>query len=195
MEFFNLAKEQLPFMGKLLAGLWAFNLINWLVFKSRLNILGIYPRTAFGSLGIIFSPFLHGDFNHLFFNSIPLFCLGMFILALGQNEFIAITVLIELFSGTLVWIFGRQYLHIGASGVISGYFGFILGLAYFYPTIISIVLAAVAVYYFGSIIAGVIPTSDLISWECHLAGLLSGVAVMYLLYFVPGFEFWILGLF
>jgi membrane associated rhomboid family serine protease len=188
-EFFALAKAELPFMGKLLLGLWAFNLINWLC-KSKLNELGIYPRSASGLLGIIFSPFLHGDFNHLFFNTIPLFVLGMFILALGQSEFIAVSVLIALLEGILVWLFGRKYLHIGASGVISGYFGFVLGLAYFYPTIISLVLAFVAIYYFGSIIAGIIPTSSLISWECHLAGLLAGLAVMYAMVFVPGFERW-----
>lgn len=194
-EFFNLAKAQLPFMGKLLLWLWGFNLVNWLLLRSKLNVLGIYPRNAFGLLGIIFSPFLHGNFTHLFFNTIPLFALGMFILALGQNVFIAVSVLIALISGFLVWLFGRKYLHIGASGVISGYFGFLLSLAYFHPTIISIVLALVTIYYFGSIFAGIIPTSEAISWECHLTGLISGMFVMYCFYFIPGFETTVLRLF
>jgi len=186
-DYFNLAKDQLPFMGWLLLFLWIFNLINWLLLGSRLDQLGIYPRSASGLIGIIFSPLLHANFNHLFFNSIPLFVLGMFILAFGQQIFIAVTLLIALLEGIAVWLFGRKYLHIGASGVISGYFGFILGLAYFQPTVISLVLAVVAVYYFGSIIAGVIPTSEAISWECHLAGLASGLLVMYLFTFVPAF--------
>jgi membrane associated rhomboid family serine protease len=121
-EFFELARQQLPFMGWLLAGLWVFNIINWVVFRSRLDVFGIYPRSVRGLFGIIFAPFLHGDFNHLFFNSIPLFALGMFILALGRDVFIAVSILIALLSGFLVWLFGRKYLHIGASGVITGYF-------------------------------------------------------------------------
>lgn len=193
-DFFTLARAQLPFMGGLLLGLWVFNIINWLLLGSRLNVLGLYPRSAFGLVGIIFSPFLHGNFNHLFFNCIPLFVLGMFILALGQDVFIAVSILIALLEGIIVWLVGRKYLHIGASGIISGYFGFILGLAYFYPTIISLVLAVVAVYYFGSIIAGIIPTSEAVSWECHLAGLVSGLIVMYCFCFIPGFEQTVLGL-
>ena len=188
-EFFDLTKVQLPFMAKLLLGLWLFNLINWLL-KSRLNIFGLYPRSLFGLSGIVVSPFLHGNFNHLFFNSFPLFVLGMFMLALGQDIFIAVSIMIAIIDGVLVWLMGRKYLHIGASGVISGYFGFLIGLAYFHPTIISIVLAVVTVYYFGSIIFGIIPTSEQISWECHLAGLLAGIAILYAMLFMPGFEVW-----
>lgn len=187
-DFFAIAKTELPFMGNLLLVLWSINLINWFILGSRLNLLGLYPRSVHGVVGIICAPFLHANFNHLFFNTIPLFVLGMFILGLGQNVFIAVSIMIALLQGILVWLFGRKYLHIGASGVISGYFGFVLGLAYFYPTVITLVLALVAVYYFGSIIAGVLPMDEKVSWESHLAGLLSGVFVMYAMLFVPGFE-------
>jgi membrane associated rhomboid family serine protease len=193
-DFFNQAKDQLPFMLYILAGLWGFNLIHWLL-RSPLNSLGIYPRSTFGLVGIIFSPFLHGNFNHLFFNTIPFFVLGMFILALGQNVFIAVTVVIAIAEGLIVWLAGRKCLHIGMSGIISGYFGFVLGLAYFHPTLISLVLALVALYYFGSIIAGIIPTADLISWECHLAGLVSGVALVYFMWHYPQFEKLLVGFF
>jgi membrane associated rhomboid family serine protease len=192
-QFFDLAKVELPFMAKLIFGLWVFNIINWAL-RSRFNDFGIYPRSLHGLFGIFASPFLHANFNHLFFNSFPLFVLGMFILALGEDTFIAVSVLIALMEGVLVWLFGRKYYHIGASGVISGYFGFLMGLAYFHPTIISILLAVVAIYYFGSIVAGIIPSSDLTSWECHLAGMISGIALLYAMLFVPGFESWSLTL-
>lgn len=184
-DFFVLVKEQLPFMLKILAGLWALNLVNWFLLRSRLNIFGIYPRSLFGLVGIICSPFLHANFNHLFFNSIPFFVLGMFILGLGQNVFILATIAIGLISGFCVWLVGRKYLHIGASGVISGYFGFILCLAYFYPTVISLVLAFVALYYFGSIFFGIFPLSEGASWESHLLGLLSGILVAYVMLWYP----------
>lgn len=187
VEIFAAARQQLPLMGYLLLYLWLINIINWIL-RSPLNRLGIYPRSAWGLLGIIFSPLLHADFNHLFFNCIPFFVLGMFILALGPGLFIGVTVLIILLQGILVWLCGRKYLHIGASGVISGYFGFILSLAYFYPTIISLILAFVAIYYFGSIMLGVFPTAELISWEAHLAGLISGILIAYVLYNYPAYE-------
>lgn len=194
-EFFEAAREQLPFMGYMLLGLWVFNIINWLLCRSNLNALGIYPRSTFGLIGIVFAPIPHGNFNHLFFNSIPFFALGMIILGLGRDVFLAVTVLTTLMSGAIVWLIGRKCLHIGISGVISGYFGFLLCLAYLYPTLISLVLALVVLYYFGSIITGIIPTSDAISWECHLAGLVSGVAVMYCFWYIPGFEAQVLSLF
>ncbi len=187
VELFAAAKQQLPFMGYLLFYLWLINIINWIL-RSPLNRLGIYPRSPRGLLGIIFSPILHADFNHLFFNCIPLFVLGMFILSLGEDLFIGVTVLIILLQGILVWLFGRKYLHIGASGVISGYFGFVLALAYFYPTIISLILAFVAIYYFGSIIFGIFPTAEAVSWESHLAGLASGILIAYILYSYPKYE-------
>lgn len=186
-ELFFFAKSELPFMGYILLVMWTVNIFNW-VLGSPLNILGIYPRSLFGLIGIIFSPLLHGNFNHLFFNSIPFFVLGMFILMLGQNLFIGVTVLIAVLQGFLVWMFGRKYLHIGASGVISGYFGFVLCLAYFNPNLISIILAVVTLYYFGSIIFGVIPTSELISWESHLAGLIAGIVLAYALWSYPNLE-------
>ncbi len=194
VDLFNAAKNQLPFMGYLMSTLWGVNIVNWAL-GSPLNILGIYPRSAWGLLGIIFAPILHGNFNHLFFNSIPLFVLGMFILMLGQNLFICVTVILAIMEGLLVWIFGRKALHIGASGIIAGYFGFVLGLAYFYPTIISLILGFVTLYYFGSILLGIFPSSALVSWESHLAGLLSGVVLIYVLWHYPNYERLLLSIF
>lgn len=193
-ELFNNALHELPFMLYVLAGLWAFNIIHW-VLHSPFNILGIYPRSLWGLMGIVFSPFIHGNFNHLFFNTIPFFVLGMFILAMGQNLFIGVTVVIAIVEGLLVWAFARKCLHIGMSGIISGYFGFLLGLAYFNPTLVSVVLAIVTLYYFGSIIAGVLPTSDKISFECHLAGMVTGIGLVYVLWNYPQYENLLLRLF
>lgn len=156
-------------------GLWALNILNWLT-GSRLNILGIYPRHWFGLLGIIFSPFLHQNFNHLFFNSIPWFPLGLVILTKGLPIFIEATLVVMLLGGLGVWLFGRPYLHIGASGLVSGYFGFILATAYMAPSFTALLLALIVLYYFGSIFLGIFPQEDKISWESHLFGFLAGVA-------------------
>src|SRR5690606_2972312 len=92
----------------------------------RLNIFGIYPRKIPGIIGIVFSPFLHGSAQHLFFNSIPLVVLAALILVKGHLYFYEVTIWIAVFSGVLTWLFGRSAFHIGASSVIMGYWGFLL---------------------------------------------------------------------
>ena len=74
-----------------------------------------------------------------------------------------------------MWALGRRGLHIGASSLISGYFGYILITAYTKPGIITIIPAALAVYYFGGILAGLIPSEKHVSFEGHIFGFLSGI--------------------
>lgn len=161
------------------AVLWGINILNWIT-GSKLAILGIYPRHLFGLPGIVFSPFIHQNFNHLFFNSIPLFVLGLAILARGLDVFIEVTVIIALLGGLGVWLFARRALHIGASGIVSGYFGYILMTAYLNPSFTTLLLAIVVLYYFGGIFLGIFPQEDKISWESHLFGFLAGMAAPYL---------------
>ncbi len=177
--FISLAKQHLSLVFIILGGLWGINIINWLI-GSRLNVLGLYPRNLFGLVGIVFSPILHKNFNHLFFNSIPLFGLSIFIMTLGKNIFLDVTITIALLSGLAVWLFGRRAIHIGASGIISGYFGFLLGVAYQHPSITTIFLAGLTLYYFGSIFLGIFPSEERVSWEGHLFGFLSGIAAIYI---------------
>lgn len=157
-----------------IAGLWAFNLFHWLTGK-RLNVLGLQPRRVIGLLGIVFAPFLHANANHLFFNCIPLFMLGLFMLGDGTIVFTLATMVIMLGNGLVVWLIGRRGVHIGASGVIAGYFGYVLASAWQAPTFTTIMLGLIALYYFGGILLSVLPTEDSVSWEGHLSGILSGV--------------------
>jgi membrane associated rhomboid family serine protease len=165
--------------------LWAINIVNWLL-GSPLNALGIYPRHLVGLLGILFSPILHKNFSHLFFNSIPLFALGLAILAKGVSIFINVTAIVVVLGGFGVWLFARRAVHIGASGLVSGYFGYILADAYFEPSATAVLLAIVVAYYFGSIFLGIFPQEDKISWESHLFGFLSGITCAFLLQFFVG---------
>lgn len=162
-----------------LATLWLINIVNWIL-GSPFNRLGIYPRHISGLPGIIFSPFFHADFSHLFFNTIPLFVLGLAILTESVTTFFVITVIIILLEGIAVWLFGRKARHIGASGVISGYFGYIVVNAYLHPSFTAVLLAILVVYYFGSIFLGIFPQEEQVSWESHLLGFLSGIAASFL---------------
>ncbi len=155
--------------------LWAIQLVN-MSLHYRLNVLGIYPRHPFGLIGIFTSPFLHGNINHLFFNSIPLFLLLVLMLANGFSYFLNVTLNIMIFSGIAVWLFGRQAMHVGASGVIMGYMGFLLTQAYSHPNASGLILGALALYYCGSILMHLLPTDVKTSWEGHVFGFAAGVA-------------------
>lgn len=177
-QFFDASQRYLYPWLIFIGGLWIVNILNWLT-GSWLNVFGIYPRHLSGLVGIFISPFLHQNFNHLFFNTIPLFALGLAILARGLPIFYHVTIIIVLLSGIAVWAFGRRALHIGASGLVSGYFGYILITAYLNPSFTSLLLALVVAYYFGGIFLGIFPQEEKISWESHLFGFLSGIASAY----------------
>lgn len=162
----------------IIAALYAIHFVNWLL-GYRLNFLGIYPRKLFGLKGIIFSPFLHGDFNHLFFNSIPLFVLISFVLLNGIPAFICVSVIVMLVGGLGTWIFGRPGYHVGASGVIMGYWAYLLLSAYQHITPVTFALAVVCVYYFGGLFFNLFPMKVKSSWEAHVFGFIGGIAAGY----------------
>jgi membrane associated rhomboid family serine protease len=171
-------QEHLPFVLIFLGLLYAIHLINWLI-QYRLNILGVYPRKLLGLTGVIFYPFLHSNFNHLFFNSIPLFILASFVLLKGFPTFFCVSITITILSGLGIWLVGRRGFHVGASGLIMGYWSYLLLDAYEQKTIISIAPAIVCLYYFGGFLFHIFPSEVKSSWEAHLFGLLGGLAAAY----------------
>lgn len=159
---------------------WVIHLLNLLA-GYRLNYLGIVPRHIIGLRGIPFYTFLHGDFNHLLLNSIPLFILSDLIMVYGLREFIVVTLIIIILAGLAIWLFARTAIHIGASSLVMGYWGFLLMNAYQNPGVFSIILAAICLYYFsGNMLASLVPTREKVSWEGHLFGLLAGIAAIFL---------------
>ncbi len=172
------SRDNLRFLSEILLLLWGIFIIDCVLGK-RLLPLGIRPRHVSGLPGILFAPFLHANFNHLFFNSIPLIVLANFILIQGIPLFLHVSTLIILFSGLLTWCFAKDGLHIGASGVITGYWGYLISQAYYQNTMTSMILALVCVVYFAGILYAVFPGKKHISWQGHLFGLISGLGVGY----------------
>jgi len=174
-------QSNMLFSLKIIGVLWAIHITNRIM-QYSLNNLGIRTRSLKGLPGIIFSPFLHGDFNHLFFNTIPLFVLSDLVLLDGKEVFYSVSFAIIILGGFLTWLFGKRGIHIGASSLIMGYFGYLLAKAYFHITGTTIILAGVCLYYFGGLILSVFPGAKKnISWEGHTFGLLSGIFVAYYL--------------
>jgi len=172
-------KQNSPFVIKIIGILLLLNIINRLLSNS-LNRLGIIPRTWHGLMGIFFSPFLHRDLTHLFFNSIPLFVLANLILLDGKSVFYIVSLMIIVLSGLSIWLIGRRAIHIGASSLVMGYFGYILANAYFQITATTIILVILCIYYFGGLLViNLIPSEKDVSWEGHIFGFLSGIFTAY----------------
>lgn len=145
------------------------------VFNIDLSLLGIFPRTVSGLKGIFLSPFIHGNLNHIANNSFPLFILSTALIYFYREVSLKVLFYGILLSGLITWIIGRDSYHIGASGLIYVLVSFIFfkGLMTQYYRLMALSFAVVLMY--GGMIWYVFPDVDKsISWEGHLAGLISG---------------------
>jgi membrane associated rhomboid family serine protease len=142
--------------------------------------LGIWPRKPYGLPGIFFAPFLHVNFNHLFFNTVPLVILSNFLLINGLHYFLMVTLSITLISGLCIWCFAKPGIHLGSSAVVTGYWGLLVTNIYLQGTLMAVMLGIVCFYYFAGIFLGVFPGKKGVSWEGHLFGLLAGIGTSYL---------------
>ena len=158
----------------LLALMWAVGMLN-LLFDYRLSDYGVIPRTAKGLVGIPLMPFLHGSFDHLVVNTMPALVLGGLVAIQGSRKFLTATVFITLAGGAALWIVGRGAIHVGASGLIFGYFGYLIARAWYTRSFVSIVVAVLVTVVYGGILLGVLPFfQEGVSWEGHLTGLVAG---------------------
>lgn len=168
-------KEHLLLLFGMLGVMWAVEILDLLPFL-HLDSYGIHPREASGLVGIVTAPFLHGDFQHLALNSVPFIVLGGTVLLSGVRVFWGVTVFVTLVGGLGVWLFGpRLTNHIGASGLIFGYLGFLLARGVFEKSLLSIVIAVAILVGYGGLLWGVLPGQNGVSWQSHLFGFLAGV--------------------
>jgi len=150
-------------------------LARWLLGKQGQR-LAIVPRTAAGLPGILTAPFLHANLAHLLANLPPFLVLGALVLRLGEQRFAETFAIVALGSGLLVWLLARRGAHLGASGVVFGFFGYLLGLAYFRRTFGDVLVAALVLVAYGGILAGLKPARRETSWEAHIFGFIVGLA-------------------
>lgn len=144
------------------------------------TFLGVYPLRASGLLGVVTSPLIHGDIEHLSANSVPIFVLGSSLFYFYREIALKVVVLIVLITGLSVWIGGREAYHIGASGIVYGLaaFLFVSGIIRNEPRLLAITMFVTFLY--GSLVWGIFPDffpEKNISYEGHLWGMVSGGAL------------------
>jgi len=168
-------KTQAVVLGGTLAVFWAVFVVNSLLGGSLLS-LGIIPRTTIGLRGILFAPFLHGTLNHIVANSIPFLALGWMVMLRDERHFIPVTLAGMVGSGITAWLLGAPgSVHIGASGVIFGYLGFLMLTGWYTRSFVSILLSVIVTLAWGSLVLGMMPGQPGISWPAHIGGFLGGV--------------------
>ena len=159
----------------------------WLVFsiEHTLNIdlgyLGIYPRELSGLIGVAFAPLLHGNFNHLASNTVPLLVLGGSLFIFYPKIASKVFLQAYFFTNMLVWIFGRPFYHIGASGLIYALASFLVFYGVFQRNFKSVIISAIVIFVYGGMAYGLFSFNERISWESHLMGAVVGIAAAFTL--------------
>lgn len=167
-------KATIASVALLLALMWVVGMINALL-DYRLSEYGVVPRTVDGLVGIPLMPFLHGSFDHLVVNTMPAIVLGGLAAIHGSKKFLVATAFITLVGGGALWVVGRNAVHIGASGLIFGYFGYLIARAWYTRSLVAVLIAVVVAVVYGGILFGVLPFfQEGVSWEGHLTGLIAG---------------------
>jgi membrane associated rhomboid family serine protease len=157
-----------------LAVLWGIQVVNFLL-GGRLAAYGIRPRTWDGLWGVLFAPFLHSGFGHLLANSLTFIPLAAIVSLRRPMHLASVSIVVILLGGMGTWLLGRGATHVGASGVIFGYLGYLLAHAWFSREPLDIFISLGVAFSYGGILWGVLPSVPGVSWESHLFGALAGV--------------------
>lgn len=161
--------------------IWVVACIDFFL-QGNLRQYGIVPRTPLGLRGILFAPFLHGNFNHVMANTFPFISLGWLVMLRRTSDFYLATVISVLIGGLGTWLIGASNsVHIGASSVIFGYLGFLLSRAYFERSLVSVLASFIVAFIYGGLLLGILPAQNGISWEGHLSGFVGGMLAARLL--------------
>jgi len=174
--------EVMRLVGVVAAVMWLVEVVDQLAFDGGLDRHGIVPRTLGGLDGVLWAPFLHGGFGHLAANTVPFLVLGGLAALGGPRRWLAVTGFVAVLGGLATWLAARPVVHIGASGLVFGYAGYLLiaGMVERSPRSL-LVAAVVALLFSGMLLGGMVPGLSFVSWESHLFGFTAGVLAGFVL--------------
>ena len=164
-----------------IGGVILFIATVWIVFLIDLFLplekLGLQPRTVVGLPGIAAMPFLHQGFGHILGNSLPLFVL-LILLAGSRARLWRIVAAVILLGGGLLWLFGRNAIHVGASGLVCGLIAFLIASGIYERRLVPMLLSLVVAFLYGTtLLWGMLPIVPGVSWDGHVSGAAAGIMV------------------
>jgi membrane associated rhomboid family serine protease len=175
-------RDALIVMGVFLGVIWLLQVVNWADGYRLDGEFGILPEHLSRLPDIFTAPFLHFNWQHIEGNSVPLFVLGVLAAYRSLKRFLLASVIIAVTSGLAVWLFqSSNELTVGASGLIFGYFGYVLVRGFFDRNWTDIIVGLVAGGLYWTILAVAIPGTPGVSWIGHVGGLVGGVLAAWLL--------------
>ena len=156
--------------------MWVVFFVDY-YFNLDLYVYGLRPRSLSGLIGIITSPFLHSttDFSHILSNSTPAFLLTWLLYYHYRTIATRSFLFIYFFTGIMLWIFARDSYHVGMSGIIYGLTSFLVISGFQRKNMRVAGISLAIIFMYGSMIWGVFPMMDGVSWEAHAFGLFGGV--------------------
>jgi membrane associated rhomboid family serine protease len=167
-----LLKELFPFTFIML--LWLVHLTQAFLEKDWAEY-SVYPRSVHGLPGILTAPLLHGNWEHLIGNSIPLIILGLILFSSYKEIAGKVFWIVYILNGVLLWLFARQNIHLGASGVVYGLASFLVFSGFIRRDPRLGMISLLVIFLYGSMVWGIFPFDPHVSWEGHLYGALTGL--------------------
>jgi membrane associated rhomboid family serine protease len=175
------ARNALFVMVGFLAILWIIQIVNWADSYRLTFEYGIIPHDVARLPDIFTAPFLHVSWEHIEGNSGPLFIFGFLAAYRGVRKFLLLTLLVAITSGLGAWIFENpNSVGVGASGVVFGYFGYIIVRGFFDRHLIDVMLGLVMALCFAYQFTVLLPQQG-IGWQAHIGGVVGGIAGGWLL--------------
>ncbi len=173
-EHMKVVLRRFVVLAVFVAALWGIQILNWITGYGLNSVFGLIPRQLGGLDGILGMPVLHASFEHVTANTPPLLLMGALLAATATRALFAVNAVIVGLGGALVWLLGSTAIHIGASGLIFGWFGFLVTRGLVDRSLVALGIALLVGLLYGSILWGVLPGQPGVSWEAHLFGALAG---------------------
>jgi membrane associated rhomboid family serine protease len=142
---------------------------------SNFATYGVYPLDLKGLRGILFSPLIHGSWEHLINNSFPILVLTLTLLYFYRQISFKVFMLIYFIHTFWLWFFARESFHIGASGLIYGLGTFIFVSGIIRRNVHLLAISLMVAFQYGSMVWGIFPYEESVSWEGHLTGMAAGI--------------------
>ena len=162
----------------MVALMWLATAVNWLLLGGAWLRFGVRAHDPSGFWpNLVFAPFLHVGLAHLLANTVPFIVLGGLIALQSPWRFAAVTVVGAVAGAMVAWLLGPSgSVHIGASGLVFAYFGWLIVRAVRERSVLAIVIGLLTLAVYGGVLWGLSPFQIGISWQDHLGGLLGGLA-------------------
>ncbi len=171
--------KSLKFSAIILIIIWSVKIFE-IIFDYDFTEYGVLPRNFNGLIGILFSPLIHSDVNHLLSNSLPVIILCLLIFNFYSQIAKKIFIYLYFISGLWLWCFGRESFHIGASGLIYAMASFLFFSGILRKNSQLSAVALLVIFIYGGLFWGLFPIHKNVSWEGHLTGFIAGILVSFI---------------